>query len=46
LNKADVFFQDLADLGVAALGKDWEGATQYYQRSLGDLDAWKKEVSF
>merc|ERR1712151_501150 len=38
--EADIFFQDLADLGVAARVRNWEWATESYDKSRGSFKAW------
>ena len=44
--EAQVFFQDIADLGVAGHDKKWVEANDYYQKALGSLKEWKTLVSF
>jgi len=38
--EAKVFFQDLADLGVAGRTRNWEWATECYEKSKDDFKVW------
>jgi len=42
--EAKIFFQDLSDLGVAGRTRNWEWATECYERSKGDFKQWIQVV--
>merc|ERR1712113_739010 len=44
MKEADEFFQDLADLGVAARIRNWEMAQESYDKSTSSFKAWMKIV--
>ncbi|CAK0801603.1 unnamed protein product [Prorocentrum cordatum] len=44
MKEADLFFQDLADLGVAGRERNWGWATESYEKSKGSFQAWMNVV--
>mmetsp|Transcript_125368 Transcript_125368/g.340458 ORF Transcript_125368/g.340458 Transcript_125368/m.340458 type:complete len:219 (+) Transcript_125368:59-715(+) len=44
MKEADVFFQDLADLGVAGRERNWGWAAESYDKSKGSFKAWMDVV--
>mmetsp|Transcript_31624 Transcript_31624/g.71701 ORF Transcript_31624/g.71701 Transcript_31624/m.71701 type:complete len:219 (+) Transcript_31624:129-785(+) len=44
MKEADIFFQDLADLGVAGRERNWGWATESYDKSKGSFKAWMDVV--
>merc|ERR1712060_685539 len=43
--EAKQFFQDLADLGVAGRERNWEWATESYEKSKDDFKTWMSLVN-
>ncbi|CAK0840154.1 unnamed protein product [Prorocentrum cordatum] len=44
MKEADLFFQDLADLGVAGRERNWGWAAESYDKAKGSFLAWKNVV--
>mmetsp|Transcript_18831 Transcript_18831/g.49645 ORF Transcript_18831/g.49645 Transcript_18831/m.49645 type:complete len:219 (+) Transcript_18831:131-787(+) len=44
MKEADIFFQDLADLGVAGRERNWGWAAESYDKSKGSFQAWMNVV--
>mmetsp|Transcript_16440 Transcript_16440/g.51658 ORF Transcript_16440/g.51658 Transcript_16440/m.51658 type:complete len:217 (-) Transcript_16440:97-747(-) len=44
--KARDFFQDIADTGVGALGKDWSLAQESFDKAMNKLTVWKTMVNY
>merc|ERR1712060_1035598 len=44
MKDADLFFQDLADLGVAGAQRNWGWANEAYEKSKSSFRAWKDVV--
>jgi len=42
--EAKLFFQDLADLGVAGRERNWDWATESYEKSKGSFQTWMSMV--